>query len=122
MIKYFPNTFLKKNLLMLLFSLMILVLLFLPNKAIAIETHKGQEIFLKHCAGCHVNGNNIVRRKQTLKLKDLKRNNLDNPEAIARIAREGIGIMSGYEEVLGESGDKLVASWIWDQAQNAWTH
>ena len=51
---------------------------------------------------------------------NLKKRGFDNPEEIARIAREGIGTMSGYKEVLGEDGDKLVATWIWNQAQKAW--
>ena len=76
---------------------------------------------MKHCSGCHINGGNIIRRQKNLKLNSLKRWGLDNPEAIARVAREGIGSMSGYEEVLGEKGDQLVAKWIWNQAQNAWT-
>ena len=81
----------------------------------------GQELFNIHCAGCHVNGGNIIRRGRTLKLAALKRNGLDDPDAIARVAREGIGQMSGYSEVLGAGGDELVAAWIWEQAQNAWT-
>ena len=28
--------------------------------------------------------------------------------------------MDGYEEVLGEKGDQLVADWILKQAQKAW--
>ena len=50
----------------------------------------------------------------------LKRNKLDNVEAIARVAREGVGSMGGYKEVLGERGDQAVAIWIWEQAQKAW--
>ena len=73
-----------------------------------------------HCSGCHVQGGNIIRRRKTLKLSALKRNGFDNQDAIARIAREGIGSMSGYEEVLGKGGDKLVAKWVWEQAQKAW--
>ena len=42
-------------------------------------------------------------------------------DAIAAIAREGRGQMSGYADVLGTDGDQLVAEWILLQAQNAWT-
>ena len=101
----------------------ILALLTYPNLCLAIEENdSGKDLFIKHCSGCHINGENIIRRKKNLKLKALKRWEIDNPEAIARIAREGIGSMSGYKEVLGEGGDQLVARWIWMQAQNAWTH
>lgn len=80
----------------------------------------GQQLFNNHCAGCHPHGGNIIRRGRTLKLQALQQRQLDTPDAIARIAREGIGQMSGYAEVLGEEGDQLVAEWIWDQAQKAW--
>tara|TARA_B100000700_G_scaffold176194_1_gene194637 strand:- start:578 stop:955 length:378 start_codon:yes stop_codon:yes gene_type:complete len=90
------------------------------NESLALSKSKGENLFIQHCAGCHVNGGNIIRRKKTLKLSALKRNGLDNPESIAKIARLGIGSMSGYEKVLGEEGDKIVANWIWEQSQNAW--
>ena len=91
--------------------------LFCPN-VLAVES--GENLFVMHCAGCHVKGGNIIRRGKTLKLSALKRNGLDNQDAIARVARQGIGSMSGYEEVLGKGGDELVAIWIWEQAQKAW--
>ncbi|WP_320667811.1 c-type cytochrome [Prochlorococcus sp. MIT 1307] len=87
---------------------------------IALAKDSGEGLFLMHCSGCHVKGGNIVRRSKTLKLKALKSNGLDNPDAIARVAREGIGSMSGYQEVLGKGGDQLVAIWVWEQAQKAW--
>ncbi len=103
------------------FTLMVLITLFsLPLSSLATEAETGKTLFMQHCAGCHVNGGNIIRRGKTLKLSALKRNGIDSAEAIARIARHGQGIMSGYEKVLGEDGDKLVAIWIWEQAQNAW--
>ena len=80
----------------------------------------GHDLFSMHCAGCHIKGGNIIRRSKTLKLSDLKRNGLDNQEAIAKVAREGIGSMSGYQKVLGEGNDKKVAIWVWEQAQKAW--
>ena len=98
------------------------VYLCLPKVLNAIDTDLGRNLFEHNCAGCHINGGNIVRRNRTLKLSALKRQGLDNPQAIAEIARKGIGSMSGYEEVLGEGEDQLVATWIWNKAQNAWTH
>ena len=103
-----------------LIGVMLISLTMAPFQSLALSAD-GQELFNNHCAGCHVNGGHIIRRGRTLKLAALKRNGLDNPEAIARIAREGIGQMSGYAEALGEGGDRIVADWIWEQAQNAWT-
>ena len=93
----------------------------LPKELNAIEADSGRNLFNHNCAGCHINGGNIIRRSKNLKISSLKRNRIDNPEAIAKIARQGIGIMSGYEDELGENGDQIVANWVWEQAQKAWT-
>ena len=92
----------------------------LPKEINAIEADLGESLFKHNCAGCHINGGNIIRRSKNLKISSLKRNGIDNPEAIAKIARQGIGIMSGYEDKLGDDGDQIVASWVWEHAQKAW--
>jgi len=92
----------------------------LPKEINAIEANLGGNLFQQNCAGCHVNGGNIIRRSKNLKISSLKRNGIDDPEAIAKIARQGIGIMSGYEDKLGGNGDQIVANWVWEQAQKAW--
>ncbi len=102
-------------------AIFIAVFLISPFNSLALEASQGETLFTQHCSGCHINGGNIIRRSKTLRVQALQKRGLDNPEAIAKIAREGIGSMSGYEEVLGEGGDQLVADWIWSQAQKAWT-
>ena len=92
----------------------------LPKDLIALDTDLGKNLFKNHCAGCHINGKNIIRRSKNLKISTLKNNGIYDPEAIAKIARQGIGIMDGYKEELGENGDLIVANWIWEQAQKAW--
>jgi len=92
----------------------------LPKDLNALEVSSGANLFKHNCAGCHMNGGNIIRRSKNLKISSLKRNGIDNPEAIAKIARQGIGIMSGYKDELGENGDQIVANWVWEQAQKAW--
>ena len=103
-------------------------LLLLLNLGMAEETlaavqdaSPGAVLFEQHCAGCHINGGNIIRRGKNLKLKTLERDDIATVEAIAAIAREGRGQMSGYADVLGADGDQFVAEWILLQAQNAWT-
>jgi len=81
---------------------------------------RGAALFEQHCAACHIHGGNIIRRGKTLRMNALEKRGIASPEAIAVIAREGIGQMSGYEQVLGSGGDVAVADWIWEQAQNAW--
>ena len=103
-------------------SLLILITIIcgVPISLSAGAISQGEHLFIQHCSGCHINGGNIIRRGKTLKLKDLKRRELDNPKAIARVARIGIGTMSGYENILRQGDDEIIADWIWEQAQNAW--
>ncbi|ABI46052.1 c-type cytochrome [Synechococcus sp. CC9311] len=103
----------------LLSSVLLALMLFLPSTALAVET--GASLFQNNCASCHPNGENIIRRGRTLKMKALTKRGLDSSEAIAQVAREGIGQMSGYADALGEDGDVFVAEWVWQQAQKAWT-
>tara|TARA_Y100001968_G_scaffold196645_1_gene180378 strand:- start:180 stop:485 length:306 start_codon:yes stop_codon:yes gene_type:complete len=91
-----------------------------PEDLKAMNTNSGKTIFNNYCAGCHLNGGNIIRRSKNLRISSLKHNGIDNPEAIAKIAREGIGIMDGYEGLIKDKGDQIVAIWIWEQAQKAW--
>ena len=92
-----------------------------PTLAAGADASPGALLFEQHCAGCHLNGGNIIRRGKNLKLKTLERDDLATVTAIAAIAREGRGQMSGYADVLGTDGDQLVAEWVLMQAQNAWT-
>ena len=92
-----------------------------PQCALAEDrSSQGAVLFEQHCAACHINGGNIIRRGKTLKMAALERRGLASVEAIAEIAAHGIGQMSGYQDALGPDGDLLVAEWIWTQAQNAW--
>jgi cytochrome c6 len=85
-----------------------------------VQLAEGGRLFANTCAGCHLNGGNIVRRDRTLKLKALQRRGIDGPEAIARIAAEGIGRMDGYAKVLGPDGPEKVGAWVWEQALENW--
>ncbi|WP_414027512.1 c-type cytochrome [Cyanobium sp. ATX-6F1] len=81
---------------------------------------QGARLFANHCAACHINGGNIIRRSQTLKLKALERRGLASAEAIALVAANGLGQMGGYGEALGPGGAEAVGAWVWQQAQKAW--
>jgi cytochrome c6 len=93
------------------------LLLFWPRPAWG----DGAQLFDNHCAGCHVNGGNIIRRGKTLQLKALERQGLASQQAIAEIAANGVGQMSGYATVLGTEGVDEVAAWVWQQALNGWS-
>jgi cytochrome c6 len=102
---------------MLLAAMLALVSLLLwPGAAHA----DGAGLFGQHCAGCHINGGNIIRRGRTLRLQALERQGLDSSAAIAAIAADGLGQMSGYGAVLGEQGVQQVADFVWQQAQLGW--
>ncbi|MFN9547098.1 MAG: c-type cytochrome [Cyanobacteriota bacterium] len=81
---------------------------------------RGALLFAQHCAGCHVNGGNVIRRGKTLKLAALRRAGLEGPEEVARVAASGQGQMGGYGEVLGAGGAEAVGAWVWQQALAAW--
>jgi cytochrome c6 len=103
---------------LLLVPMLVAVLLVGPDWALADAT--GAELFANHCAGCHIQGGNIIRRNKTLRLAALQRNGIDGPEAIAAIATAGLGQMSGYGDVLGGQGAQAVADYVWQQAQVDW--
>ena len=98
----------------------LMMLLILSDHNVALASESGASLFSMHCSGCHINGGNIIRRGKTLKKNALIKNDIYDQDSIARIAREGIGSMSGYKKVLGDEGDKIVAIWVLEQAQNAW--
>ena len=81
---------------------------------------RGAQLFGQHCAGCHVNGGNIIRRSKTLKLAALQKAGLTTPQAIAAVAANGVGQMSGYAQVLGKGGPEAVGNYVWQQAQAGW--
>jgi cytochrome c6 len=105
---------------LLTIALVIGVALPLAGEARADAPPSGAQLFANHCAGCHVNGGNILRRNKTLKLAALQRQGIASEAAIAVIAAQGIGQMGGYRDKLGIGGPEAVASWVWQQAQAGW--
>lgn len=93
----------------------------LPEATLAAEpTASGARLFDLHCAGCHPNGGNVIRRGRGLRQADLRRQGIEDEAAIAAIAAAGIGRMDGYAAALGEGGPEAVAAWVWQQAQGGW--
>lgn len=80
----------------------------------------GAALFGQHCAGCHVNGGNVIRRGKTLKLAALRRAGLESAADVALVAANGQGQMGGYGEVLGPGGAEAVGAWVWQQALADW--
>ena len=99
--------------------LIALTITFTPP-ALAVDTANGAKIFSVQCAGCHVNGGNIVRRGKTLKLKALERNGVDSLAAIASLVAIGKNNMPGYKDRLNEKQIEDVSTYVLEQAEQGW--
>ncbi|BAY16790.1 cytochrome c class I [Anabaenopsis circularis NIES-21] len=88
--------------------------------ASASDTANGAEIFSVHCAGCHINGSNIIRRGKNLKKPALKKYNMDSIEAITAIVTNGKSNMSAYKDRLTEQQIQDVAAYVLEQAAKDW--
>jgi len=80
----------------------------------------GAVIFENNCAGCHVNGGNIMRRGKNLKLKALQKNGVDSVESIAQLVTHGKGLMSAYGDRLTAEEIAEVARYVTEQAKQDW--
>ncbi|BAZ47971.1 c-type cytochrome [Nostoc ellipsosporum NOK] len=107
-----------------LLTLILLVLLLLTTALTlpvsAADTANGAEVFSVHCAGCHINGGNIVRRGKNLKKKALKKYGMDSIEAITSIVSNGKNNMSAYKDRLTEQQIQDVAAYVLEQADKDW--
>ena len=113
------NIKLKKLLKIILLTFIVLNLNFIPT-ALAADTANGEKIFSVQCAGCHINGSNIVRRGKNLKLKALKKYGMDSIEAISSIVANGKSNMSAYKDRLSEQEIQDVSAYVLEQAQKGW--
>lgn len=83
-------------------------------------TDQEATLFETHCAGCHINGGNIIRRGKTLKLKALEKNGYGTEAAIAEIVANGKGNMSAYRGRLTSEEIQIVSAYVLDQARQNW--
>ena len=90
------------------------------SSALAADADNGARIFSIHCAGCHPNGNNIIRRGKSLKKKALHRYKMDSVEAITDIVANGKNNMSAYRDKLSQQEIENVAAYVLEQAEKGW--
>lgn len=109
----------KHLLTIVLLTLSLLTIIF-STSALAADTANGAKIFNNQCAGCHINGGNIVRRGKTLKQKALKRNGVDNLEAITTLVANGKNNMSAYKDRLTTQEIEDVSAYVLEQAAKNW--
>ncbi|MBT9312580.1 c-type cytochrome [Leptothoe kymatousa] len=93
--------------------------LFVPS-AWADQGSSSAALFDVHCAGCHPNGANIIRRGKSLKQRALKRHGYGSAEAIATLITNGKGLMSAYGDQLTEQEIRSLANYVVEQAEIDW--
>ena len=100
-----------------------LLFLVMPLEALAaseVNLDNGAAVFKANCAGCHVNGGNIVRRGKNLKLKTLHKRQVDTEAAIAELVTNGKGIMSAYGDKLTAEEIANVSAYVLQRAEENW--
>jgi cytochrome c6 len=78
------------------------------------------EVFSANCAGCHINGGNIIRRGKNLKEKALKKYGMDSIANISNLVTNGKGIMPAYKDRLSEQQIIDVSAYVLSQAETDW--
>ena len=78
------------------------------------------EVFSANCAGCHINGGNIIRRGKNLKEKALKKYGMDSIANISNLVTNGKGIMPAYKSRLSEQQIINVSAYVLSQAETDW--
>ena len=108
-----------KNFITFVLFAILLFIIFLEQPVLA-DTVDGAKIFSANCAGCHINGGNIIRRGKNLKMKALKKYKMDSVEAISNIVTYGKNNMSAYKDRLTEPEIQAVSTYVLNQAENNW--
>ncbi len=83
-------------------------------------TATAAEVFSANCAGCHINGGNIIRRGKNLKQKALKKYGMDSIANISNLVTNGKGIMPAYKSRLSEQQIIDVSAYVLSQAEIDW--
>jgi cytochrome c6 len=108
-----------KKLISILLLLTIIIITY-TFPAQAADTNNAAKIFETNCAGCHINGGNIIRRGKNLKMNALKKNDMDSIEAITDIVTNGKNNMSAYKDRLTSQQIQEVATYVLQKAENNW--
>lgn len=104
-------------------AIAIALILFLTFNAPALagmDLDNGAKVFKANCAGCHVNGGNIVRRGKNLKTKALHRHKVDTQDAVESLVTNGKGIMSAYGDKLTAEEIADVSAYVLQRAEENW--
>ncbi|MEG4321063.1 MULTISPECIES: c-type cytochrome [unclassified Microcoleus] len=83
-------------------------------------TATAAEVFSINCAGCHINGSNIIRRGKNLKQKALKKYGMDSIANISNLVTNGKNIMPAYKDRLSQQQIIDVSAYVLSQAETDW--
>ena len=108
-----------RKLISILASAIAFIILVTPP-ALATSTTETATLFTNSCAGCHINGGNIVRRNKSLKSNALKKFGMDSPDAIAQLVKNGQSAMPAYKGRLTEQQIVDVSAYVLEQAKRNW--
>ncbi|OKH12495.1 c-type cytochrome [[Limnothrix rosea] IAM M-220] len=100
-----------------------IILLALPvliAPALSAELPSGEQVFESTCAGCHINGGNIIRRGKNLKQRAMEKHGYTSVESIAEIVANGKGNMSAYGDRLTSEEIQAVSEYVLAQSQKNW--
>ena len=86
----------------------------------AADTNNSAKIFQANCAGCHAKGGNIIRRGKNLKSRALKRNKVDNLEAMVDLVTNGKNNMPAYSDRLTPTEIETVSAYVLERAAANW--
>lgn len=107
-----------RKLLTLILLIFTVLIAFTPN--VAAEPNDAAQVFSANCAGCHLNGGNIVRRGKNLKQKALKKYHMNSVDAIADLIENGKNAMPAYKERLTNQQILDVSAYVLNQAEKGW--
>lgn len=90
------------------------------SPAKAADLANGAKVFDVHCAGCHPNGSNIIRRGKSLKKKALQKNGVETLESISSLVANGKNNMSAYRDRLSIQEIENVSAYVLERADKNW--
>ena len=73
----------------------------------------GEELFIRHCAGCHPGGKNIIYPQKDLRYMTLMANGITKPEDIVAVMRNpGAGMTRFDREVITDDEARKIAFYV----------
>jgi len=92
---------------------MFFVIFSLPAIGSAAKVPPGEKSFVKNCAVCHANGENIINPPKTLHRKILEMNGIKKPaDIVEKMRHPGPGMTTFDKETIPDKEAKAIAEYI----------